>query len=189
MRRHTRLVSDGDQFFEVPSRPNSLSYFDTSLDVDTDMASTSPVATALAPTYSLRNLATPASTAPAVAPAPSGAPSAAIPRTTVVGGPQSAASQRAARALIETYILASAWFESHAMEPCADEAGVPDCASQLARPGDSVWACFFRRVRSNGITILKCVGCGHETTRLNRAVGHQRAEWGHKPFACTDPGW
>jgi hypothetical protein len=189
MREHTRLVSDGDQFFEVPSRPSSPSYFDASPDVEMDLASTSLVATAPARVHPLWDLATPTSTAPAVAPAASSAPSAPSPRITVIGGPQSAVSQRAARVLIEAYILASAWFESHAMEPCVDAAGVPDCALQLAKPGDSIWACFFRRVRKNGVTILKCVGCSHGTTRLNRAVGHQRAKWEHKPFACTDPGW
>jgi len=39
-----------------------------------------------------------------------------------------------------------------------------------------------RAFSSKGITILKCVACGHETVRLNRAVGHQRAKWQHKPL-------
>ena len=75
------------------------------------------------------------------------------------------------------------------MEPCVGQPGVPDCALQLAKSGYSIWACFFKRVRRKGSTILKCVDCGHETVRLNRAVGHQRVKWEHKPFACTDAGW
>ena len=29
----------------------------------------------------------------------------------------------------------------------------------------------------------------HKIDRLNRAVDHQRARWGYKPFTCEDPRW
>ena len=98
-------------------------------------------------------------------------------------------SQASSRAVIKDYILASAWFKAHAMEPCVDDAGVPECALLLAGPGDSIWACFFRRVRRNGVANFKCGDCPHVTDRLNRAVDHQRSKWEHQPFACTDTGW
>ena len=189
--KHTRLISDGDQFFEVPTRPSSPSSFDSSLDAEMDVTSSSPVATAPTPTHPLPNLATTASsTAPAaVASDPSTHSPVLSTFTTGTGGPQLPISQDAARAIIVAYILASAWFEADEMEPRADQEGVPECALLLANPGDSIWACFFKRTRRNGATIYKCAGCQHKTARLNRAVDHQRAKWEHKPFACTDSGW
>jgi len=189
MRKHTRLVTDGSEFFEVlPSPVYLVPYLDSSLDVEMDLASTPPVAPA--PPHTLPMFATPTSTTPAVAlTTPSSGPPPPSTHITGIGVPQPAMSQKEARALILAYILASTWFESHAKEPSVDETGVPQCAQLLAKPKDSIWACFFRRVRRNGVTILKCVGCGHETTRLTRAVGHQRAKWEHKPFVCTDVGW
>jgi len=191
--KHVRLVSDGHRFFEVPTRPSSPPYFGPSLDIEMDLTSASPVGALSTPTHPLPlpHLATPASptTPPAVASTPSG-PSLPQPtHTTGTDGPQLATPQEAARTVIEAYVLASAWFEADETEPRADGEGVPECALLLAGPWDSVWACFFRRTRRNGITIFKCVRCAHKTDRLNRAVDHQRAEWGHKPFACTDPGW
>ena len=98
-------------------------------------------------------------------------------------------SQGTARAVIGAYILASAWFKAHKMEPHADEMGVPECALLFANPGESIWACFFKRTRLNCATIFKCASCNDKTDRLNRAVEHQRAKWSHEPFACTDPLW
>jgi hypothetical protein len=147
--RHMRLVSDGEIFFEVLSQPSSPPDF------------------APAPTHLLPDVSTPASTAHAIVhnQTPFSAPP--PPSSTHVagiGGPQPAMSQSEARALIVAYILASAWFTSHAMEPCVGELGVPDSAILLAEPGHSIWACFFKRVRRNGVAIFKCVdvGCGHK---------------------------
>ncbi len=189
--KHTKIISDGDQFFEVPTRPSSPPYSGSFLDAGMDLTSASPVATALTPTHPLPNLATTtSSTAPAAVASNSSSPSP-PPSTLTTGtsGPQLPISQGAVRAVIVAYILASVWFEAHEMEPRADEAGVPECALLLASPGDSIWACFFKRTRRNGVTIFKCAGCQHKTDRLNRAVDHQRAKWEHKPFACTDSGW
>ena len=103
--------------------------------------------------------------------------------------PQEALSDKAARARIEAYIRASVWFQRHTMEPRVGKPGVPAYAVQLAEAGQSIWACFFKRVRRKGTSNFKCSACGHESDRLHRAVAHQRTKWGHKPFACTDPGW
>ena len=194
MLEDTRLVSDGDHFYEVQLAPGSSPFL---FDVDTDFASSSPTSTTSI--HHLPNLFLPASAAPAVRPTPPGAlpspspsPSPSpfpSPEITEIVEPQLALSDTAARAHIMAYILASVWFRSHEMEPCVSQPGVPDCALQLAKPEWSIWACLFKRVRRRGVTVLKCVECGHETPRLNRAVGHQRAKWEHKPFACTDPGW
>ena len=115
-------------------------------------------------------------------------PSTSAANTGVVA-PQSPLSDGAARAQIIAYIRASFWFQLHAMESRVGELGVPVSASQLAKRGQSIWACFFKRVRRKATLVYKCTACGHESDRLHRAVSHQRAKWGHKPFACTDPGW
>ena len=115
--------------------------------------------------------------------------SASLPPSTLVGGLQPAMSQASARVVIKAYILDSAWFKTHEMEPRVGEAGVPECALLLASLGDSIWACFFRRVRRNRVANFKCAECPHITDRLNRAVEHQRSEWRHQPFACSDLGW
>jgi len=104
-------------------------------------------------------------------------------------GPQTTLSDKAARGQIEAYVHTSVWLLLHAMEPRVGDPGVPACALQLAQPGHSIWACFFRRVRRKGTSVFKCTACGHESDRLHRAVSHQRAKWGHKPFPCTDLGW
>ena len=108
---------------------------------------------------------------------------------TGVVAPQTGLSDDAARAQIEAYIRISLWFRMHALESLVGESGVPLSALQLAKRGHSIWACFVKRVRRKGRLFFKCTACGHESDRLHRAVGHQRAKWGHKPFACTDPGW
>ena len=98
-------------------------------------------------------------------------------------------SQADARAVIKAYILAAAWFTAHEMEPRVDGEGVPECARLLASPEDSIWACFYRRVRRDGLAIFKCAECPHQAPRLDRAVDHQRSKLGHKPFACMDRRW
>ena len=116
--------------------------------------------------------------------------------------PPPAISTGDARQLIEDYIKGSTWYQTHMMEPSVGDVGVPACALllvgelgvpvsalQLAKRGHSVWACFVKGVRREGRLIFKCTTCTHETDRLHRAVNHQRAKWGHKPFACTDRGW
>jgi len=190
MLEDTLLLSDGSQFYQVPSMAGSPHSVDSSLrDIDMDLDSTSPVAAATEPTYLFPELVTPTPTAPAAVATPSGALPPSSADITEILGPRPASSHQEARAYIMAYILASVWFKSHAMEPSIDQPGVPDCALQLAKEGDSIWACFFKRIRRNRTTVFKCVACGHETSRLNRAVDHQRAEWQHMPFACEDPGW
>ncbi len=103
--------------------------------------------------------------------------------------PQPTLSEDVARAEIEAYIRTSIWLRMHVLESLVGQSGVPVSALQLAQRGHSIWACFVKRVRRKGRLVFKCTACGHETDRLHRAVGHQRAKWGHKPFACTDPGW
>jgi len=182
MLEDTRLVSDGDHFYEVPPVPGSSP---ASFDVELELASTASVSTTS--THALPDVFTPTSTAPAVPLTPP--PGALAPMSAEIIGPQPALSDAAARARVAAHILASLWYRSHGMEPPVDQPGVPECALQLAKSGYSIWACFFKKVRRKGLTVYKCVKCGHETHRLNRAVAHQRAEWEHKPFACTDPGW
>ena len=154
-----------------------------------DATSASPVATTSTLAHPLQN---PATTTLPTAPAAVAANSASPPPSTLTTGADEAQqdmSQDTARAVIGAYILASAWFKAHEMEPCADETGVPECALLLANPGESIWACFFKRTRWNGATIFMCTSCNHKTNRLNQAVEHQRAKWSHEPFACTDPLW
>ena len=175
-----QLVSDGHQFFEIP-------HPDFSLDVEMNLGSISSMETAPAPARPLPTHATTTSTTAAVSSTtPPGSPLLDIPE---IVQPQPALSNEVARALIQAYILASVWFALHETEPCAGDTGVPGCALQLAKRKDSIWACFFERIRRNGTTVFKCVPCGHVADRLNRAVGHQRAKWEYKPFTCPDPGW
>ena len=184
----TRLVSDGDHFYEVQPVLGSSPFL---FDVDMDLASTSPSPSPSTSIYHLPDLFLPMSAAPAVLHTPPGAlpPPPPSPKITEIFGPQPALSDAAARAHVVAYIFTSVWFSSHEMEPRVGQPDVPDCALQLAKPEWSIWACLFKRVCPRGINIFKCVECGHETLRLSRAVGHQRAKWEHKPFACTDPGW
>ena len=189
--KYNRLISDGYTFFEGPPWPSSPHHFYSSLDATMDLTSASPVVTAPTSTRPLPNLVTTtSSTAPTAVtfnlPSPSALSFTLITGTDV---PKPAMSHAAARAVIDAYVRDSAWLARHEMEPRVCDAGVPECALQLARPGDSIWACFCRRVRRNGVTIFKCTSCSHKTDRLNRAVGHQRSKWGHMPFACTDRGW
>ena len=108
---------------------------------------------------------------------------------TRVTAPQTVLSDNAARAQIETYIHTARWFQLDVLEARVGDSGVPVAALQLAQRGHSIWACFVKRARRNGRRIFKCTTCRHETDRLHRAVSHQRAKWGHKPFACMDLGW
>ena len=181
-----RLVSDGHQFFEVPTRSSSP------FDHEMDLTLPSLVATLSTPTHPLPSPATTASSRapPAVASnPPSPVPLTLCPLTLETVGPLPPISQESAREVIKNYISTSAWFTANEMEPRVGDVGVPECARLLARPGDSIWTCFFKRTRRNGILIFKCVSCAHKTDRFDRAVDHQRVDWGHRPFACTDPGW
>ena len=175
-----QLVSNGHTFYEVslPWTPSS-DVDPSSVDVDMIRASTSNEV-----------LAAPMSTvAAAVAAVVSFPPSSSGTANTGVVAPQPSLSDDAARAQIEAYIRTSIWFRMHVLESLVGEPGIPVSASQLAKRGHSIWACFVKRVRRKGRLIFKCTACGHESDRLHRAVGHQRAKWGHKPFACPDPGW
>lgn len=198
--KHIRLVSDGEQFHEVPTRPSSPLYFDFSLDTEMSLNSAFPVAAASRLTDNLQSPATTtSSTAPAAVAANPSNPSSPFlppsspspPPSALTDGQQPAMSQADARAVIKAYILAAAWFTAHEMEPRVDGEGVPECARLLASPEDSIWACFYRRVLRNDVTIFKCAeaGCPHQTPRLDRAEDHQRSKSRHKPFACTDSGW
>ena len=175
-----QLVSDGHTFYEV-----SLPRTPPPVDVDMIRAPTSARETNLP--------AVPMSSAAAVVGTTvypvSFPPESAGTANTGVVAPPTTLSDDAARAQIDAYIRTSIWFRVHVLESLVGEPGVPVSALQLAKRGNSIWACFVKRVRRKGRLIFKCTACGHETDRLHRAVGHQRTKWGHKPFACTDPGW
>ena len=197
MNERTWLLSDGRHFYQVSSYPPYLD-FSFNIELDLAWASTRPIPALTTPTLMVPAVAVPPLAASAGAGASAGVG---------VGGPPAQAgagteaereaqtttheplSDRAARAHIAAYIRGVEWYQAHAVEPCVGEAGVPACALQLAQEGESIWACFVQRLRRRGIGMYKCVGCGHVTRRRSRAIGHQRAEWEHKPFACADPGW
>ena len=181
-----QLVTDGNTFYEVPLPLVPPSEFGLS-PVERNQALTSPMETESdvppqIPATPMPSAAAGAATLPDPLPPPS------TTITTVVRS-KKALSDEAARMEIEAYIRTSDWFELHAMESRVAQQGVPACASQLAQPGQSIWACFFKRIRRKGAPVFKCVACGHESDKLHRAVSHQRAKWVHKPYACTDSGW
>jgi rubredoxin len=186
-----QLISDGNRFYEVPVPWTPSTAVDPSpVAVGTNGATEAN----LTPLPHLPAAPMPSAAAGAGAtihfvalPPPSTGCSASA--NTIVVAPQTALSDDAARVQIEAYIRTSLWFRVHELESLVGESGVPLSASQLAKRGDSIWACFVKRVRRKGKLIFKCTSCGHESDRLHRAVGHQRAKWGHKPFACPDPGW
>jgi hypothetical protein len=180
-------MSDGNQFYEVPSLSTLPSYFEPSLYSEFNIKMNSAPTSALPSTHATSSASAGASNA-------SNATSLASLHSWSVAsagfvGPQTALSEEEARAQIEAYIRTSSWFQLHEMETLIGGPGVPACASQLAPPGHSIWACFFKKVRRDGTLVFKCITCGHESHRLHRAVNHQRAKWGHKPFPCTDSGW
>lgn len=175
-----QLVSDGHRFYEV-----SLQRAPPPVDVDMIRASTPARQTNL-PAAPMSRAAAVAGAAVQLLPFP--LESAGTANTGVVA-PQTILSDDAARAQIEAHIRTSNWFRAHVMESHVGDPGVPVSALQLAKRGNSIWACFVKRVRRKGMLTFKCTACGHESDRLNRAVGHQRTKWGHKPFACTDLGW
>jgi len=186
-----RLISDGNRFYQVPVPWTPLSNVNPSpVDVDASSATEAnltPLPHLLAAPMPSAASGTEATTH--LVPFP---PSSTGTVNTGVAAPalQTAAlSDDAARAQVEAYIRISLWFRVHALESLVGESDVPLSALQLAKRGDSVWACFVKRVRRKGRLIFKCTACGHETDRLHRAVGHQRTKWGHKPFPCTDLGW
>jgi len=183
-----RLISDGHQFHEVPLLSTLSASFASSprSPVDSEMDSVPILAMG---TDGVALLHTPATSMPsggAATTSPLGSllfPSTGMADTGIV------LSDKAARALIEAYIRTSLWYQLHAIEPRIDEPRVAACGLQLAKRDHSIWACFFKTVRRKGTPAFKCLACGHESDRLHRAVSHQRAKWGHKPFPCKDPGW
>ena len=178
-------MSDGDNFYEVPLLLTPSDFDPTPVDAEENQAPSPVIELAVLP----QEPATPTPNAAAGAAIPSDSlpPSSAI--ITRVVASQIASPDSVARAEIEAYIRASIWFALHAMESRVGGKGVPACALQLAKLGQSIWACFFKKVRRKGAPIFKCVACGHESDRLHRALTHQRVKWGHKPFPCPDPGW
>ena len=189
-----QLISDGSRFYEVPvPRTPSSDVGHSPIDLDPNPA----MEANLTPLPHL--LADPISSSAAGVGVGAGVtihlvsfpPSSTGTGTGNMGvvAPQTALSDDAARAQIEVYIRISLWFRMHASESLVGESGVPLSALQLAKRGHSIWACFVKRVRRKGRLFFKCTACGHESDRLHRAVGHQRAKRGHRPFACTDPGW
>jgi hypothetical protein len=189
-----QLLSDGNEFYEAPLllTPSSSSDVGPSrLDVDTNRAPNSVMETNLAALPDLHTASVSiagAGAGAAIYPASLPSSSTSAVNTGVVA-PQTSLSDNAARAQIDAYIRISLWFQAHALEPRVGERGVPVSALQLAKRGQSIWVCFVKRVRRKGTLVFRCAACGHDSDRLRRAVGHQRAKWGHKPFACPDPGW
>ena len=191
-----QLISDGHQFYEAPLLSTPLPKYDHTLHSVVDVK-TNPV-----PSLGMEtNLVFALLHAPAPLSQGSGAgteaaihlvplpPSSTGTANTGVTPPQTVLSDNAARAQIEAYIRTSRWFQLNALEARVGDSSVPVSALQLAQRGHSIWACFIKRVRRKGRLTFKCTTCRHETDRLHRAISHQRAKWGHKPFACTDSGW
>jgi len=186
-----QLLSDGNQFYEVPLLLTPSDVGASLVNVDTNCAPTSATGASLIALPHLLATPTPSAAAGAGVAAHLVSPPASSTSTANTGviAPQTALSDGAARAEVEAYIRTSSWFRLHAKESRVGELGVPVSASQLAKRDQSIWACLFKRIRRKGRLVFKCTACGHESDRLNRAVSHQRAKWGHKPFACTDAGW
>ena len=174
------LISDGDKFYEV-----SLPRTPPPVGVDMIRPPTPTRETSLA----AASMSSAAAVVDAAVHLPSFPPESTGTANTEVVAPQTTLSDDAARAQIEAYIRTSIWFRVHVLESLVGDPGVPVSALQLAKRGNSIWACFVKRVRRKGRLIFKCTSCGHESDRLHRAVGHQRTKLGHKPFACTDLGW
>jgi hypothetical protein len=191
-----QLISESNQPYEAPLLPTPPLYFEPSPPSPVNIEMNPAPTLAMETNVVLTLLHIPASPTPN---AGTGAGAAihlvSLPPSFIgtanagVVAPQAALSDNAARAQIEAYIRTSLWFQLHALESHVGELGVPVSALRLARRGHSIWACFFKRVRRKGTLFFKCTTCGHESNRLHRAVSHQRTKWGHKPFACTDPGW
>ena len=191
-----QLLSDGHQFYEAPLLSTPLPKYDATLQsaVHVEMNSAPSLGMGTNLVFALLHAPAPlsqgsgAGTEPAIhlIPLPPSSPGTA---NTGVTTPQTVLSDTAARAQIEAYIRTAPWFQLNALEAGVGDLNVPVSALQLAQRGHSIWACFVKRVRRKGRLTFKCTTCRHETDRLHRAVSHQRAKWGHKPFACTDSGW
>ena len=182
-----QLISDGNQFYEAPLLSTRPPYLEPSPHSAVNIEMHPAPASSLISTPTMPMASAGAGAANSPTSLRSSSPSSAA--NTKFVAPQTALSDKAVRAQIEAYIRASVWFQLHEIETRVDAVGVPACALQLAQPGHSIWACFFKRVRRNGTSVFKCISCGHESDRLHRAVSHQRTKWGHKPFHCMDPGW
>jgi len=209
-----QLISDGYRFYEAPLLSTLSRTFDPSLHSAVDVKMNTAPSLAIGANIVLALLHVPApptpgplvGTEPSIhvvahpppplplppppSPSPSPSPSTGTgTANTGVAAPQSVFSESAAHAQIEAYIRTAKWFQLNALEARVGDSNVPVSALQLAKRGQSIWACFVRRIRRKGRLTFKCTTCTHESDRLHRAVSHQRAKWGHKPFSCMDPGW
>jgi len=203
-----KLISDGYRFYEEPLLSTHSRTFGASLHSAVDVKMNTAPSLAIGANIVLALLHVPAPPTPgplvgtepsihvvALPPPPLPPPPSPSPSTgtgtanTGVAAPQGALSESAARAQIEAYIRTAKWFQLNALEAHVGDSGVPVSALQVAKRGQSIWACFVKRVRRKGRLTFKCTTCTHESDRLHRAVSHQRAKRGHKPFSCMDPGW
>jgi hypothetical protein len=189
MPQEIRLVSDGTRFYQVQSTPtpSPSPFLDSPPEIEIDRPE--EPAPPQSPPTPIPNTPTAPTAPPSPSPPTPSDTDTTVQPTTPTHDLDQPLSETAARAQVGEYILSAPWFVAHEPEPTADAPGVPACAMQLASPGESVWTCFFSRVRRGGETMYKCVACEHEAKRVLRAIGHQRTEWEHKPYACVDTGW
>ncbi len=193
-----QLLSDGYQFYEAPllSTP-PMKYYPTlhsAVEVDIEMNPAPSLSMGTNLVFTFLHVPSPFTPGPSPGTEPVIHLNVALSllstgTANTVTAPQTVLSDNAARAQIEAYIHTARWFQLDILEARIGDSGVPVSALQLAQLGHSIWACFVKRVRRNGRRIFKCTTCTHETDRLHRAVSHQRAKWGHRPYACTDLGW
>jgi len=92
-----------------------------------------------------------------------------------------------ARRALETWMRDSKWRRQNEIEPLVGDPGVPACALQLAKKGQSVYCCFLVPVK---VKKGKASGWRPATDpkskpdRLRRVIGRERAKLGHCPFKC-----
>ena len=186
-----RLLSNGYGFFEALSIPPlvlckpelALAPVDVSVHIEYYGATSTPPDTP-ASTPPLAPSPTPT---PSILSMPSPSPS---ERRSPSPPPVGAISKERARELIEAYVEHAPWFEAQAVEAHVGDDGVPPCALQLARPGESVYRCFVDSGKDRrGQPVYSCSACPFKSDRLHRVVGHQRSKRGHRPFVCPDEGW
>lgn len=165
MSRSYQLISDGNQFYEAPLLSTRPPYLEPSPHsaVNIEMHPAPASSLISTPTMPMASAGAGAANSPASLRS-SSASSASSAANTKFVAPQTALSDEAARVQIEAYIRVSVWFQLHEIETRVDAVGVPACALQLAQPGHSIWACFFKRVRRNGTSVFKCIACGIRAT-------------------------
>ena len=93
-----------------------------------------------------------------------------------------------ARSVVEQYVQSSTWLGADIEETNVGDPGVPECASQLATRGSSIFKCFIIEFKQQGATKYKCFDCKYIIDRIDRALEHQRSKRRHKPFVCPK-GW